>query len=330
MAEHKAHTYLLCVLALEILRQAIKRDDTLAVPSKVHSVLGLALQAIQSPYEELRLSGYRFASVAVERTSVTVISQDFADISMKVLADYPSSNSPIYREVITFLLNALENVQRFELNRRSLSLLLDRANADLEETDLQDISFKVVHAIWKRSGLPEMHDTIDAAARLLVTSQVDHTRAMARQLLLDYLFSPSGAGRAEHFLIMVARNIEYEHETGRQSVLETLYGFEGLLAASSLQKMLKYDDFGLLAFGPLVLCVANDESELCRIMALNILRRIFSGVSKRTMRDFVRQGKDLLSRLQLLASPRDDSSTDTVIEDTNPQLIALADLFARS
>lgn len=84
--------------------------------------------------------------------------------------------------------------------------------------------------------------------------------------LLDY---PQGAGRLKAQMTFLARNLTYEFESGRISVLELL---SAVLSKFSDDLIHEYAD---MLFISLVAVLANDDSEKCRAMAGVLIKLLF-------------------------------------------------------
>jgi U3 small nucleolar RNA-associated protein 20 len=84
--------------------------------------------------------------------------------------------------------------------------------------------------------------------------------------LLDY---PQGAGRLKAQMTFLARNLSYQFESGRISVLEVL---SAVLTKFSDELVQEYAD---MLFVSLVAVLANDDSEKCRAMAGLLIKALF-------------------------------------------------------
>ena len=84
--------------------------------------------------------------------------------------------------------------------------------------------------------------------------------------LLDY---PQGAGRLKAQMTFLARNLSYQFESGRISVLEVL---SAVISKFSDDLIQEYAD---MIFVSLVAVLANDDSEKCRAMAGLLIKLLF-------------------------------------------------------
>jgi U3 small nucleolar RNA-associated protein 20 len=104
---------------------------------------------------------------------------------------------------------------------------------------------------------------------IMITNQSrsvrDTTRALYLQFLMDY---PQGRDRLKKQISFLVKNLEYEHETGRQSVMEVLHQVISKFGDELLQPIL------LDLFVGLLLPLINDESPTCREMASRLLESI--------------------------------------------------------
>ena len=106
-------------------------------------------------------------------------------------------------------------------------------------------------------------------ANIMITNQTrsvrDTTRALYLQFLMDY---PQGRDRLKKQMSFLIKNLQYDHETGRQSVMEVLHQIVIKFGDELLQPIL------LDLFVGLLLPLSNDESTTCREMASRLIQSI--------------------------------------------------------
>lgn len=124
---------------------------------------------------------------------------------------------------------------------------------------------------------PEIYDLMNKVAEMLVTNQSGHVREVCRAIYLQFLLDyPQGRGRLRDSLAFLAKNLSYEYESGRLSVLE--------LVSAILQKFAEQlvKEAADLFFVALVMVIANDDSTRCREMAGELVKLLFSRIDKGT------------------------------------------------
>ncbi|KAJ7494716.1 armadillo-type protein [Mycena galericulata] len=139
--------------------------------------------------------------------------------------------------------------------------LLELLTPDLEEPSRQASVFTMLRAIVARKFVvPEIYDVMDKVADIMVTSQSPQVQELCR----------SGKGRLRNQMNFLAKNLSYEYESGRKSVLELL---GAVLAKFEAGLVREYVD---LLFVALVMVIANDDSTKCREMAAQLIKTLFT------------------------------------------------------
>ncbi|KAI6100638.1 armadillo-type protein [Pisolithus sp. B1] len=202
---------------------------------------------------------------AILQCSVKAASSSAALISKQILAiirSMGSTESEVTQTAFKSLATILRECPSSNVKETDLLLLLEILTPDLEEPSRQAGAFALLRAIVSRKlVVPELYDLMTTISSIVVTSQSPHTRESARSLLLQFLLDyPQGSGRLQTTLIFFARNLSFEHVSGRLSVLELLHA-----VITNTAEML---------FVALVLCIANDDEKSCRESAANVIQSL--------------------------------------------------------
>jgi U3 small nucleolar RNA-associated protein 20 len=109
--------------------------------------------------------------------------------------------------------------------------------------------------------------------KLSVVSEVTHVRLQCRQVTLQYLVDyPLGRKLQSHLEFFVSQ-LEYEYETGRESVLEMM-----ATIFSTFPQALLVEYSGLF-FVPLASRLASDESPRCRRLTSLAIKSLLDKVT---------------------------------------------------
>ncbi len=132
---------------------------------------------------------------------------------------------------------------------------------------MQSTLFGLLRAIVsRRLVVSEVYDTMDKVAEMMVTNQSESVRDLCRstylQFLLDY---PQGKQRLRNQIGFLAKNLAYEHESGRLSVLEITTAILNKFGDELLQ------EYAEMLFVALAMVVANDSSTKCREKAAGLI-----------------------------------------------------------
>ncbi|XP_026217757.1 small subunit processome component 20 homolog isoform X2 [Anabas testudineus] len=165
----------------------------------------------------------------------------------------------------------VKNVKSNEISETQLQVLLGYAEEDIYDQSRQATAFGLLKAILSRKLIvPEMEEVMKKVAKLSVTGSNAMIRVHCRQIYLKYLLDyPLGRKLRGHLDFVVAQ-LNYEHDTGRESALEMLaYIFQTFPQTLLLQHS------GLF-FAPLALVVVNDDSARCKKMASMAIKALLT------------------------------------------------------
>jgi U3 small nucleolar RNA-associated protein 20 len=162
----------------------------------------------------------------------------------------------------------LRERRTIEIKERDLTYLIRRLIPDLEEPDRQGGFFNFIKAVLARKIIvTEVYELLDTIAAIMVTNQNRGARDMARGVYFQFIMEyPQGKDRFSKQLSFLARNLQYKHQEGRQSVMELIHLLFLKIGDSLIQDVI--DAFMV----PLVMVMVNDESPTCREMAGQLLK----------------------------------------------------------
>jgi U3 small nucleolar RNA-associated protein 20 len=189
----------------------------------------------------------------------------------------------------------------------------------LEETDRQSAIFTVLRSIVGRKFVVhEIYDLMDRVSAIMVTNQSTHVQELCRGVLMAFLLDyPQGAGRLKSQMTFLARNLSYQFESGRVSVMELL---SAVLTKFSDDLIHEYAD---MLFVALVAVLASDDSEKCRSMAGVLIKLLFGRLGDD-------QKAKTLQILQSWVAMRDEQvqlasaslAVYAIVIDTSPEFIS--------
>ncbi|KAM7378035.1 hypothetical protein PAMA_013096 [Pampus argenteus] len=165
----------------------------------------------------------------------------------------------------------VKNIKSNDISETQLQVLLGYAEEDIYDQSRQATAFGLLKAILSRKLIvPEMEEVMKKVAKLSVNGSNAMIRIHCRQIYLKYLLDyPLGKKLRMHLDFIMAQ-LAYEHDTGRESVLEML----GYIFQTFPKKLLQHHS-GLF-FAPLALVVINDNSARCKKMAAMAIKALLA------------------------------------------------------
>nr|KAJ3422654.1 U3 snoRNP protein [Polyrhizophydium stewartii] len=181
----------------------------------------------------------------------------------QLIAKSTSTASELVQACFRVLTIILRDCPDVPVTEKQIVTLAAIVQPDLEVPDRQTTTFTLIRAILGRKYVAkEVYDLMDVIVRLLVTSQSSQVRELARQAYMQFLLDyPHGHLRFRKQMTYMIKNLEYEHESGRSSILEVL---NTAIAKFSDEILAEYAQ---ILFAALVLSMVNDLSATCRKMA---------------------------------------------------------------
>jgi len=190
----------------------------------------------------------------------------------------PSTSHPIAQDCFRLLAGMLRRCQGYEPPPSQLRFLLGWAFADLEESCSNAngvAAFDLLKAILSRKiVLPEVYDLMIRVQELMVRSQGSNVRTLCSSAMLLFLLDyPLGDKRLQSHLQFLLTNLSYQHESGREAVLDML---EVMIRKFPSQLIGSWADTVAL---PLILRLVNDPSSKCRVKVGAALGMLFGRLS---------------------------------------------------
>ncbi|EPQ26687.1 uncharacterized protein PFL1_05666 [Pseudozyma flocculosa PF-1] len=270
------------VTALRRSRFDFNDEEVLAKLNSLVPIVGETMYASEPAVVQLSLQTVgailKCPVSQVERALPLLIKQIFV-----IIKQSGSAQSDIVQTAFRTLATILRDCKQADVREQQLTTLLNMVAPDLEEPAVQSTLFSLLRAIvGRRFVVPEVYDVMDKVAEMLVTNQSGHVRGLCRatylQFLLDY---PQGKARLKNQLGFLAKNLSYEYESGRLSVMELLSAVFDKFGDELLQ------EHADMFFVALAMVLANDSSTKCRERAAALVRSVYAVMSDEQRRKTV-------------------------------------------
>ncbi|KAH8929951.1 hypothetical protein BT69DRAFT_1108385 [Atractiella rhizophila] len=198
-----------------------------------------------------------------------------------VLRQAGGTSSELAQSCLRTLALTIRDCKSATLSVSQLNELMKIISPDLEEVDRQAALFALLRAIISRKFVsPDVYDLMDKVAEILVTNQAKNVREVCRAIYLQFLLDyPQSRSRLKASLNFLAKNLAYEHESGRLSVLELISAI-----LNKFNSALLHDHISLF-FVALTMMIANDASSKCREVASELLKILLAKASAQSKRE---------------------------------------------
>jgi U3 small nucleolar RNA-associated protein 20 len=272
------NAYKFISFGLDLFVTAFKRGkfdfDNVDILARLGPLVPVIGNTLYSTHSGVLLLGLK-ATAAIIRCPVPQVEDSTSVFVTNIFRVIRNAGGTAESEVAQTALKTLAVVLRDNkssiITDKQLRYLLEVISPDIEETGRQSAIFTILRSIVGRKFVvPEIYDLMDRVSAIMVTNQSTHVQELCRGVLMAFLLDyPQGAGRLKAQMTFLARNLTYEFESGRISVLEVL---SAVLSKFSDDLIHEYAD---MLFVSLVAVLANDDSEKCRAMAGVLIKLLF-------------------------------------------------------
>ncbi|KAL4784312.1 armadillo-type protein [Aspergillus varians] len=277
-----SYGYKLIRFSFDVLRSVLSKYNSLLTPANMAGYIPMVGDALVQGHEEVKISAFRFLStiVKVPLGEIDTNAPVYITEAVKLIKEAPSTNTEGAQASLKLISAMLRERKDVKLRDGHLAYLLQRLTSDIEEPDRQGITFNFIRAVMARKFVvTEMYELVDNIAMMMVTNQTRSARDLARGVYIHFLIEyPQSKNRWTKQLSFLAKNLEYKHQDGRQSVMEAIHTL-----LSKTGQELAQDIVGTF-FLPVVIAMANDDAAECRELAGALLGEFYRRADQEQMK----------------------------------------------
>ncbi|KNC97022.1 uncharacterized protein SPPG_07836 [Spizellomyces punctatus DAOM BR117] len=299
----------LLLTALRTERVSIRNERHLSMLDPLLELLG---RSLYSKHSAVSIQALRILTILAKaplpklKETIPIVLKRLFEIVSRSLATNPELVQAAFRLLTTII----RDCSYVPIDQNQIAALLDVIRPDVETQvpDRQTTVFSLIRAILGRKFLvKEIYDLMDIVRKCMVTSQSAQVRDLCRQTYLQFLLNyPHGPNSLRKQLGYLVKNLAYEHESGRESVLEIL----NLLIHKGADEMIFH--YAEMLFVALVMNLVNDDSAKCREISGSLLSTLTA-----------RLDGNRVSKLQLLVEKWFEQDTQPHLQRTAAQVAGL-------
>lgn len=277
-----SHVHKLTRFSLDVLRAVLNKFNSLSTATNLSGFLPIIGDAMVQAHEEVKISALRLLSTIIKLPlpELDENAHVYLTEAVKMIKESPSTNTEASQASLKLISAMIRERKSTTLRDGHLAYLLKRLTADIEEPDRQGVTFNFIRAVMSRKFVvPEMYELVDSIATMMVTNQTRSARDLARGVYVHFLLEyPQAKNRWSKQLGFLAKNLDFKHQEGRQSVLEAIH----ILLSKTGPELAQ--DIVSTFFLPVVLAMANDDSPECREMAGALLGQLYARADREQMK----------------------------------------------
>ncbi|RYP03987.1 hypothetical protein DL764_004758 [Monosporascus ibericus] len=281
------YTYKLVRFAIDVLRSTFKKHDSLRNAFNITGFIPILGDAIVGGEEEVKIAAFKLLTVLVKvpfkTDDASKLYKVAAKEATKNISTSTSTTTDLAQTALKLISVILRDRRDVAIKDAAVDMLLGKLKDDLTEPLYRHVTFNFLRSVLdRRIETAAVYDTLDYVGTIMISNDDKSTRDLARgaffQFLRDY---PQKKNRWAKQLSFIVANLKYEREGGRLSVMEIIH----LLLMKSADDFVQ--EITTNCFIPLVMVLANDDSEKCRLAAGEVIKEIFRKADKERTSKFL-------------------------------------------
>ncbi|XP_042384346.1 U3 small nucleolar RNA-associated protein 20-like isoform X1 [Zingiber officinale] len=291
-SKHDSHnTHLIVVFALGLLlnhvkklmkMELLKNDEQLL--SMLDPFVSLLSNCLCSKYEDVLAAAFRCLALLVTKPlpSIETHADNITSLLLEIVQKSGNVGSSLVQSCLKVLTVLLRRTS-ISLTNRQLQLLIHFPVFMDIQTKPSPIALSLLKSIiHQKLVVHEIYDIVVQVAELMVASHSEPIRKKSNEVLLQFLLNyPLSDKRLQQHMDFLLANLSYEHLSGREVVLQTLYDILKKFPASVV------DSQAQSFFLHLVVALANEQDIKLRGMICGAMKVLLDRISQHVMHSIV-------------------------------------------
>ncbi|XP_020264631.1 small subunit processome component 20 homolog isoform X1 [Asparagus officinalis] len=276
--------HLIIVFALGVLNNRLKNmkldknDEQLL--SMLDPFIVLLGNCLNSKYEDILSSAFRCLAplIKLPLPSLEAQADNIKILLLDIAQKSSNATNPLVQSCLK-LLTVLLRSTRISLSQDQLHILIQFPMFVDLMADPSPVALSLLKSIVGRKLVAhEIYDVILQVAEVMVTSQSEPIRRKCSKILLQFLLDYQLSDkRLQQHMDFLLTNLNYEHSSGRESVLEMLHAVLMKFPRNVI------DNQAQTFFLHLVVALANEREQKVRSMVSTVIRELIARTSSNAL-----------------------------------------------
>jgi U3 small nucleolar RNA-associated protein 20 len=271
--------------ALNLLRKVLRRHDDLQTPQNMAGFLPIAGDALVQGQEEVKLAAVRVLST-IMRVHMPQLEENapvYVKEAVGMIKGAANTTTDASKAALELITSVLREKRSVDIKEKDIALVLKCIKTDIDEPDRQGVIYRFLRAIIGRKiVITEVYEVMDEVGKAMVTNPDQSIRESARGAYLQFVMEfPQGKDRWTKQTVFMVGNLQYEHASGRQSIMELVHQVLSKVSEDVLSDMV------VRIFVSLLPILVSDVDRNCRDMAGLLIAKIFERAGEQKLKEIL-------------------------------------------
>lgn len=267
--------------SLNLLRKVIRRHEDLQTPQNMSGFLPIAGDALIQSQEEVKLAAVRFLStiMSVAIPSIDTDAPVYVKEAVLMVKNAANTTAEASKAALELITSVLRERRTVSIKEKDIATILKSIKGDVDEPDRQGVIYRFLRAVVGRKiVITEVYEVMDEVGKAIVTNPDRSIRDSARSAYLQFVMEfPQGKDRWQKQTTFMVGNLQYEHASGRQSIMEFMHSILSKVGDEVLEEM------AVRMFVSLLPILVGDVDGSCREMAGLLISKLYERASEKKL-----------------------------------------------